>query len=231
MSTKPIAVLGAGNLGSAIARGIVRAGAWKPSEVHLTHLHPEVLSGMEREGHPVGTDNAKAAAAARIVILSVQPQQVATVLGEVARVLDPARHVLVSTATGVPIEAIRRHVGDAVPVVRAMPNLGIQTLNSMTCLALDAPSESASAEAPTENIELPFSSSSASARLEPKTHATTTEPQTALDIFMICSWMRARLGASGATSTGLEMACQLCGKRAARRLRRRASRHTGTHCQ
>ncbi len=137
----PITVLGAGNLGSAIARGIVRAGLRRPEEIMLTHRHPKELAEFAALGYGVGSDNAKFASAARIVILAVQPRDTLEVLPEVAPVLDRSRHVLVSTVTGVSIEALRTYVGDDLPVVRAMPNLGIQTLNSMTCLALDAASE------------------------------------------------------------------------------------------
>ena len=137
----PIAVLGAGNLGSAIARGIVRSGLREPGDVYLTRRHPDALAELRAAGHPVGRDNVEAVSGARLVIVSVLPQQAVQLLRQIAPVLDPERHVIVSTVTGISIAAMRRHVGEEVPVVRAMPNLGIQTLNSMTCLALDAQSE------------------------------------------------------------------------------------------
>jgi pyrroline-5-carboxylate reductase len=136
-----VAILGTGNLGSAIAKGIVRAGHRQPSEVFLTRRHSEELLELSALGYPVGNDNPAFVSEARIVIVAVQPQQIVGVLQEVAPVLDPARHILISTVTGISIEMIRRHVGADVPVIRAMPNLGIQTLNSMTCLALDPSSE------------------------------------------------------------------------------------------
>jgi pyrroline-5-carboxylate reductase len=68
---------------------------------------------------------------------------VGLVLRDLAVVLDAAQHVIVSTATGVSLDALRREVGPEIPVVRAMPNLGIQTLNSMTCLVADRTSMSA----------------------------------------------------------------------------------------
>lgn len=136
-----IAVLGAGNLGLAIARGIVRSGQRLPEEIHLTRPHPSELEDLAVLGYRTGSDNAAATTSAGIVIIAVQPQQVVRVLNDIAPALDPTRHVVVSTATGIPLDTLRRHVGSAVPVIRAMPNLGIQTLNSMTCLALNADSE------------------------------------------------------------------------------------------
>lgn len=139
----PITILGTGNLGAAIARGIVRSGFSRPNEVRLTRRHVELLSGFEAEGFVTESDNLEAIKGAVVVIVAVLPQQVIPVLKSVAPGLDPERHILVSTVTGTSIAAIRRHVGPALPVIRAMPNLGIQTLNSMTCLALDEVSEAA----------------------------------------------------------------------------------------
>jgi pyrroline-5-carboxylate reductase len=133
----PIAVIGAGNLGAAIARGIVRSGYRSAADVLLTRRQPELIADLAAEGHPVGDDNPSAVRRAGIVILAVQPKHVGPVLRDLAVVLDPNQHIIVSTATGVSLEALRREVGPEIPVVRAMPNLGIQTLNSMTCLVAD----------------------------------------------------------------------------------------------
>ena len=148
-SAHPVAVLGAGNLGSAIARGIVGSGFRRPEEVHLTSLELPALAEFAARGHPTGGDNVVAAGAAKIVIVSVQPQDIGALLAEVAPTLDPARHIVVSTAAGVSLDRLRRYIGPGVPIVRAMPNLGIQTLNSMTCLAAEPDSEAACSEVET----------------------------------------------------------------------------------
>jgi len=87
-----------------------------------------------------------AVARSRVVILSVQPQDVKDLLTEISSALDPACHVLVSTATGVTLSALRASAGPDIAVIRVMPNLGIQTLNSMTCLASEPDSEHALGE-------------------------------------------------------------------------------------
>jgi len=140
---RPIALLGAGNLGLAIAKGIVRSGLREPREVLLTRRRVEHLEDMEAAGFGVPGSNEAAVAAAGIVILAVQPQQALGVVRELSDRWDPSRHILVSTATGISIEAIRGEVSTGLPVIRAMPNLGIQTLNSMTCLVADKDSEAA----------------------------------------------------------------------------------------
>jgi pyrroline-5-carboxylate reductase len=141
-----VAILGAGNLGSAIARGVVRSGFRAPGKVYLVRRRVEELDDFLAQGFGVGTSNLEAVAGARIVILAVLPRQIPEVLREITPVLDPKKHVVVSTATGVTIARIRQEIGVKIPVVRAMPNLGIQTLNSMTCLASDGGSSSALSE-------------------------------------------------------------------------------------
>jgi pyrroline-5-carboxylate reductase len=49
----------------------------------------------------------------------------------------PERHVVISTATDVCISDIRQHLPAGVPVIRAMPNIGVAVGESMTCLSCD----------------------------------------------------------------------------------------------
>ncbi len=193
-ASEPIAILGAGNLGTAIARGIVRSGLRTPEELRLTRRHGEAMSDLAAQGYSTGTDNLAAVSDSRIVVVAVLPQQVIPLLKSIASGLDAERHVLVSTVTGTSIEAIRRHVGPALPVVRAMPNLGIQTLNSMTCLALDEVSEPSMAE-----VERLFDALGETIRIEEENMAAAT----ALCACGIAFFLRAiRAAAQGGNEIG-----------------------------
>ncbi|MGB2983693.1 MAG: pyrroline-5-carboxylate reductase [Candidatus Bipolaricaulia bacterium] len=129
-----IAILGGGNLGRAIAQGLVAAGVLEPGVITLTRRSQDALLDLGKQGFLTSSDNAAAVAASSIVLVTVRPKQIDGVLGEIAEALDPDRHVLISTATDVRIEDIRRRIGTAVPVVRAMPNIGVAVGESMTCL-------------------------------------------------------------------------------------------------
>ncbi len=142
-SERGIAILGGGNLGRAIARGVVSSGLVTPSQVWVTRRHPEHLQALADDGFRTGSDNAAAVRDSQVVILCVLPQQLDELAKDIVHVLDPERHVVVSTASGASIRAIRRQVGEEVPVVRAMPNLGVRIQESMTCLAADPRSERA----------------------------------------------------------------------------------------
>ncbi len=143
VTERNIAILGGGNLGMAIARGVVRSGRFPPGRVHVTRRDPDHLRELAYEGHPTGASNPEAVEQAEVVILCVLPQQLDPLLEEIATYLDPDRHVVVSTVSGASISAMRRNLGDRIPVVRAMPNLGVQIRESMTCIAADPVSEGA----------------------------------------------------------------------------------------
>jgi pyrroline-5-carboxylate reductase len=138
-----VAILGVGNLGLALARGLVHSGYLPAEHIRLTRRNVDLLAQEAAAGHPVGSDNAAAVEGAEIIVLAVQPLQLDDLLDEIREALDPARHLIVSTVSGASFGSIRNRVGEEVAVVRAMPNLGIQTGDSMTCLAAEGPAAAA----------------------------------------------------------------------------------------
>lgn len=141
MDEQTFAVLGGGNLGVSIVRGLVRGAGVSPARVAVTRRHTEELGSLADAGHPVSSDNPSTVRSADVLVVCVQPQQLSELLAEIAPELDPGRHVLISTVSGASTAAIRSFAGEDVPVVRAMPNLGAQIGESVTCLAADRRSE------------------------------------------------------------------------------------------
>jgi pyrroline-5-carboxylate reductase len=137
MRSERIAIIGGGNLGSAIARGLVTAGVRTPESITITRRAEPPLAPLRDEGFVTTTDNAAAVRDASVVLVTVRPKQMDRVLEEIAQTLDAESHVLISTATDVRIADIRAHVGGEIPVVRAMPNIGVSVGESMTCLACE----------------------------------------------------------------------------------------------
>jgi pyrroline-5-carboxylate reductase len=133
MSELKIAIIGSGNLGTAIARGIVKSRLAAPSSIVLTRRQPAKLDQFKFDGYQVETDNKAAVKASTTIILAVQPKQLEGVLKEIAPALTE-KHILVSTVTGISTDEILSHVGKKVPVIRAMPNTAIAIGASMTCI-------------------------------------------------------------------------------------------------
>jgi len=130
-----IAILGAGNIGQALAEGWTSAGIRAPGQIVLTRRQPERLEPYAERGFHVTDDNRAAAEGARMLVMAVQPQQVAKLLEEVGPALDPDRHLLVSVVSDVTIGDIQARLRAPVQVVRAMPNTAIAIGESMTCLS------------------------------------------------------------------------------------------------
>ena len=135
MSAAPtLAILGAGNIGLAIARGLVSSGRRQAADVVLCRRHADALEPLAAAGFRTTASSAEAVRGAASVVLAVQPQQLDALLDEIRDALAPDQ-VLISVVSGASIAAIRRHLGGPNAVVRAMPNVAIAVGRSMTCLA------------------------------------------------------------------------------------------------
>ncbi len=143
----PIAILGTGNLGRALALGWVEAGHYEPFNVWMTRRSADKLAHFADAGFRVGSDNLAAVRACDILVLSVQPQQVTALLEEIKPAVDASRHRIISVVSGVTVQQIRDLLGSNVPVVRAMPNTAVSIGESMTCLSSQRPDLPALAEA------------------------------------------------------------------------------------
>jgi pyrroline-5-carboxylate reductase len=142
-----LAILGGGNLGRALALGWVGAGRLAASDIHLTRRQHEKLSDLAELGYKTGDDNGVAVRESDLIIVAVQPQQLDALLSDIAGDLESERHRLVSVVSGVSTVQIRAVVGDAVPLVLAMPNTGVAIGESMTCLSAGEASQKALQEA------------------------------------------------------------------------------------
>ena len=132
---KRIAILGAGNLGIAIAQGAFKAGIVKPQNITLSRRNLSKLESLSTQGFNLTSDNSEAVKKSEIIILCVQPKQVTGLLSEIAPFLDEKKHLLVSTITGVTTDELAAHIPDKnVPIIRAMPNTAIAIGASMTCI-------------------------------------------------------------------------------------------------
>ena len=129
-----IAIIGGGNLGTAMAEGLVNSGFSKPGDIIVTKRNIATLSALAAKGVQVTSNNAEAVAKAKWVILAIKPFQLKEVLTELRPLLHKEQHVLVSVVTGVWIEEMQAITGTDFPVFRAMPNTAIAIQESMSCI-------------------------------------------------------------------------------------------------
>ena len=123
MLTEKIGVIGAGKIGSAIARGIIQAGLVKKENVMASDVSDALRQAVAQElGIKATADNRELCDFADILILAVKPQVVEPVAREIGKNLGHAK-LLVSVAAGVPLARIETHLEPGARVVRVMPNI------------------------------------------------------------------------------------------------------------
>ena len=131
---RKIAIIGGGNLGSAIARGLLYTGAVKPELIHVTRRRTDMLAALAKDGVITGSDNIAAVKGAKIVLLAVKPYQIAEVCAELHGHFA-ANAILISLATGIENKRLLEMTGGKHAIFRAMPNTAVAIGESMTCLA------------------------------------------------------------------------------------------------
>ena len=133
-----IAILGTGNLGKSIAKGLITNNAI--TSLYLTKRKVDSLK-KEFDGYKnvtLTSDNVEAVKNSDILIFAVQPAHLEGLL----YVLKPyitEKHVLISTITGYDIAKIEGQIGEAHSIIRAMPNTAIAVGKSMTCICSNGP--------------------------------------------------------------------------------------------
>lgn len=132
--SKKIAIIGGGNLGTAIAEGLISSGFVQPKHIIVTKRNIATLQPLEEKGVLVSNNNSEAVKFADWVILAVKPFQVKEILEQLQPDLDPKKHVLISVITGVWIKDMQEVVGEAFTLFRAMPNTAIAIRESITCI-------------------------------------------------------------------------------------------------
>ena len=135
-NVKKIAVLGAGNMGSAMIGGILKAGVAVAEDVVATTRSAEHAADVSSRYGVVATagGNREAAAGADLIILAVKPSVLGKVVAEIQGVLHDGQ-MLLSLAAAVPLSLIEKAAGIGMPIFRAMPNIPVVVEEGATAVA------------------------------------------------------------------------------------------------
>lgn len=131
---KKIAIIGGGNLGSAIAEGLINSGFVLPADVIVTKRNLDTLKPLAERGVNISNNNLEAVRNASWIILAIKPFQFKEVLEQIQPELLASKHCLISVVTGVWVKDMQEIVGNNFPIFRAMPNTAIAIKESMTCI-------------------------------------------------------------------------------------------------
>jgi len=128
-----IAILGGGNLGTSLAKGLISSGQFSHKNLILTEKREARMEYLKSFGFQVTDNNHNAVKAATVVVISVKPQQFGSLAEEITHHLGPD-HIVISTVTGVSFREIEAALG-SLPMLRIMPNTALEICESMTCIA------------------------------------------------------------------------------------------------
>ncbi|MDR0575915.1 MAG: pyrroline-5-carboxylate reductase [Tannerella sp.] len=134
-----LTIIGAGNMGSAIARGLgsSRIIDSPEPEIYCTDILPEKLNKIKDANASihVSTNNIEAIKDADIVIVAVKPWFIEATIDEIKEALDYKRQIFVSIAAGIEFDKLCRFLkkeGDELPAIfRIIPNTAIEVRESV----------------------------------------------------------------------------------------------------
>ncbi len=129
-----IGIIGAGNIGMAIAKGLIKQKVIKPSQLYLSRKRNGLLAQQEREGFTV-TDNHTLVSKCDMIILAVLPGQARDVILDLKELFAGGNKLLVSVVSAVSIKELQEWTAGKAGVVRIMPNTAVEYAASMTCIA------------------------------------------------------------------------------------------------
>ena len=128
-----ITIIGAGNMGGAIARALA---AFMPAgDITVTARSSETLQKFAGAGFCVTTDNVAAVEEADMVIFAVKPWLMEEVVSQVAGVIDCSTQVVASVAAGISFEQMTGWLGGAPAMFRIIPNTAIEIGSGVTFIS------------------------------------------------------------------------------------------------
>lgn len=131
---KKVAIIGCGNLGIAILKGLLDSKYTAAENISVTRRNVEALSEFSREGVVVTTDNRSAVKNTDIILVALKPHNILSVLQDLKQEFDPNRHILISLATGISIAQLGEASSTELSIFRAMPNTAAFVKESLTCI-------------------------------------------------------------------------------------------------
>lgn len=132
-----IAIIGAGNMGGAIARGLSKGTLLKTSNIAVSDINQSNLDAVQAVAPDavVSKSNVEIVKNADIVLLAVKPWLVETVAKEIDGKLDYKNQIIVSIAAGVDFDRLAELFDTGATMFRVIPNTAIDVLQSVSTIS------------------------------------------------------------------------------------------------
>ncbi len=135
-----VAILGTGNLGSSILKGLMNSELRDNIFISATKRKWVKKPFSDANNLQCITDNNLAVKDADVIIFAVQPEQFYSLAKEVKNKIKGK--IIISTITGLTLSGMEEVLGKEQKLVRSMPNTAIAVSQSMTCLSYNGNEES-----------------------------------------------------------------------------------------
>lgn len=118
-----IGIIGAGNMGEALIKGLLRAQLVRSYEIIASGRTKKKLNRLEKTyGVHTTTDNIQVVGCTDTIILAVKPQNMDEVFGQIRPHMQQ-KHLVISIAAGIDMNRLRKGLGKKPKLIRTMPNL------------------------------------------------------------------------------------------------------------
>ncbi len=146
MTARTVAFLGGGRMGEALVSGLIRSGGRSADQIVITCRRDErALELKERYGVTATLSNPEAVDWAQTLVLTVKPQDMQTLLEQIAGSVHPGQTVI-SFAAGIRTSFVERHLPAGIPVVRVMSNVAVLVDEAMSVVSAGSHAEEAHLE-------------------------------------------------------------------------------------
>lgn len=130
-----VAIIGAGNMGGAIARGMAQGSLIRPADITVSNPSEGKLRAIKEFNPQIKTtcNNQEAINEADLIILAVKPWFIKEVIEGLT--LQTEKQIIASVAAGIPFAEYEQWIGEKATIFRIIPNTAISQMRSMTLLA------------------------------------------------------------------------------------------------
>jgi pyrroline-5-carboxylate reductase len=130
-----LGLVGAGQMATALARGLLSQGSWTPAQIIASDNSPSQLRALSALGVQTTTSNIEVVKAAQVLLVAVKPHVVVPVLKEIAPHFTD-NHLCISIAAGVSLATMQSVLPVGARIIRVMPNTPCLVGSSASAIAL-----------------------------------------------------------------------------------------------
>jgi pyrroline-5-carboxylate reductase len=134
LSGKIVGIIGAGNMGEVLIRGLIQSGSVKKTDIIASDINQDRLAHIGTTyGARTTTSNVEVVENASIIIIAVKPQNIDDLLEELSS-SSHEDHLFISIAAGVTTEKLASKMHHRSGIIRVMPNAPSSVLAGIAAL-------------------------------------------------------------------------------------------------